>query len=625
MRPWTSTATALLFALPVATLSAQNLPALRLEPVAAGLDSPVSITHAGDGRLFVTEQAGRVVIVRDGQALPQPFLDIRSLVSSGGERGLLSVAFHPRYAQNGLFFVNYTDRSGDTVIARYRRSATDPDRADPASAVTLLTFDQPFANHNGGQLQFGPGGLLFIGTGDGGSGNDPLCNAQNRRSPLGKMLRIDVDGTGSQSPFFAIPAGNLPAGPGEGPGLVWAEGLRNPWRFSFDRGSGDLYIADVGQNAREEIDFLPAGSPAGANFGWNTMEGTLCLGANGCSGNPPCNAPQYTPPILEYANTGADCAVVGGYVYRGVAIPGLAGTYLLGDFCSGRLRAGVRDSGTFRLQDLGLALPGLTSFGENAQGEVFLVDQGGRLFRLAGTAPPPPPVQPGVVDLLAATAEVAEGSGTVILRARRRGGDDGRVTVRYDTADESTRAGRDYQPATGVWTWEDGDSTERTVVIALVDDGALEVTETFRLVLSDPTGGVRIGAGETQVQVTDDDLQEGSCAPGATTLCLQQGRFQVELEWETAEGPFGRGQAVPLTPDSGYFWFFDATNVEVIVKVLDACVPFEHYWVFAAGLTNVGTQITVGDLAVRQVRRYDTVAGPAFPPRLDTAAFATCP
>ena len=283
-------------------------PEIKVEPVITGLANPVAITHAGDGsgRLFITLKGGQVIIYDGTQMLPTPFLDITSLVSSGGEQGLLSVAFHPNYASNGLFFVNYTDTNGDTVIARYSVS-TDPNVGDQSSAFILLTITQPFSNHNGGQLQFGPDGYLYIGMGDGGSGGDPQNNAQNLLTLLGKMLRIDVDGGNP----YAIPVDNPFLGDPTALDEIWASGFRNPWRFSFDRLTGDLFIADVGENRREEVDFQPASSPGGENYGWRLMEGNLCF-------NPPtnCNNGTLTLPILEYDHL-LGCSVTGGHRYRG--------------------------------------------------------------------------------------------------------------------------------------------------------------------------------------------------------------------------------------------------------------------------------------------------------------------
>jgi glucose/arabinose dehydrogenase len=297
-------AAAALLALAAAPAGAQPLPDLALEVMADGLPQITGITHAGDGRLFVTLQEGRVLIVADGAVLPQPFLDIRGQVGFGGEQGLLSLAFHPDYAANGWFFVNYTDNAGDTVIARFRVS-DDANRAQASNQAVLLRIDQPFANHNGGQLAFGQDGMLYVATGDGGSGNDPLCNAQDLSNLLGKILRLDVDAGAGAPPFHSVPPDNPFVGQGTARGEIWAYGLRNPWRFSFDRVTGALFIGDVGQSAMEEIDFLAAGV-GGANFGWKVVEGTHCtLLRSGCTVPlPPCSSPLLVRPILTYPNGG---------------------------------------------------------------------------------------------------------------------------------------------------------------------------------------------------------------------------------------------------------------------------------------------------------------------------------
>ncbi len=355
------------------------------ELVTAGLDAPVFVgAPPGDqARLFVVEQnSARIRIVRAGQIDLAPFLDIAAKVSSGGERGLLGLAFHPDYDQNGLFFVNYTDLGGDTVIERYQVSA-DSNLADPASASAVLSIDQPFANHNGGHLAFGPGdGYLYIGTGDGGAGGDPGDRAQSGATLLGKMLRIDVN----RAPPYAIPPDNPYLG--EAPrDEIWAFGLRNPWRYSFDSATGDLWIGDVGQNLWEEIDFQSAASQGGENYGWRLMEGAHCF-------NPPsdCNDGSLALPIHEYGHGGNPfrCSVTGGYVYRG-PMTALQGTYFYADYCSAQIW-------TFRYQNGqvvehversaemdpggGRSIDDISSFGEDAAGNLYLCDRGGELFRV---------------------------------------------------------------------------------------------------------------------------------------------------------------------------------------------------------------------------------------------------
>ncbi len=299
-----------------------------LDLVANGFDQPVQVVDAGDGsgRLFVVEQSGRIRIVQDGQVLPEPFLDLSDLVSCCGERGLLSVAFHPDYANNGESFVDYTDTNGDTVVARYQVSATDPNRADPASAEVILTVDQPAANHNGGLLLFGPrDGYLYIGLGDGGGGNGQ--NGQDLSTVLGKILRIDVDRPSSTLPYGIPPDNPFVDQPGARP-EIWAYGVRNPWRFSFDRVTGDLWIGDVGSGTYEEVSYQPAASPGGENYGWNLMEGHECRAEGGCD--------EFVAPVSGFDHD-EGCVVTGGYVYRGTEMPELEGIYLFADYCSGRV------------------------------------------------------------------------------------------------------------------------------------------------------------------------------------------------------------------------------------------------------------------------------------------------
>jgi len=371
-------------------------PEVVLTPLAGSLGGITAITHAGDGRLFLTLQRGRIVIWENGAVLSTPFLDISSRIVCCGEQGLLSTAFHPAYAENGFFYVNYTDTDGDTVIERYEVSS-DPNVADPFSGVTLLTIDQPFANHNGGQLEFGPDGMLYVGMGDGGSAGDPECVAQRmepqegRQDLLGKMLRLDVNQSMASPPYYGIPEGNPFVATG-GPDEAWAIGLRNPWRFSFDRLTGDLLIGDVGQGSKEEIDFQPQASTGGENYGWKMMEGTLCNGNTGnCpDGVPACDSPLLTLPILEYDHGGGRCSVTGGYVYRGERIPDLNGRYVYGDFCSGEIWAAFRAGDTWTEEFLPIQAGGLTTFGEDLAGELYVGTQAGNLYRIDPVAPTTP-------------------------------------------------------------------------------------------------------------------------------------------------------------------------------------------------------------------------------------------
>ncbi len=356
---------------------------LTFVPIVEGLAAPVNVTHAGDGsgRLFVLEKGGVIRIVQGDTLSATPFLDIRDRVASGGyEQGLLGLAFPPNHTETGFFFVNYTDRRGDTVVSRFQVTA-DPNVADPASESLVLAQDQPAANHNGGHLAFGPDGMLWIGLGDGGAANDRFGNGQNPATLLAKMLRLDV--TSDPSVPYTIPADNPfvgDTGAAQGADFrdeIWAYGLRNPWRYSFDRATGDLWIADVGQNQYEEINVVPAGSPGGLNFGWPITEGLHCFQQADCS------TEGQLLPVLEYGHAG-HCSVTGGFVYRGQAIPALVGSYVYGDFCSGQLWVASPDgAGGWQARELFRLGAQLTSFGEDEAGEIYMVDYAGRLSRLA--------------------------------------------------------------------------------------------------------------------------------------------------------------------------------------------------------------------------------------------------
>lgn len=347
--------------------------AVRRELVATGFDFPLFLTAPpGDTvRLFIVEKSGRIEIIRNGAVLPIPFLDLSTLVSTGSEQGLLGLAFHPQYAANGRFFVDYTDLAGDTHVVEYRVSA-NPDLADATSAREILFIDQPFPNHNGGQVAFGPDGYLYIGSGDGGSVGDPQGNGQDLSDLLGSLLRVDVD---SGNPY-AIPPDNPFINVSSARPEIWNFGLRNPWRFSFDRETQALYIGDVGQGAREEIDVAPASSPGGENYGWNVMEGFSCFNAS------TCDQSGFTLPILDYDHD-EGCSVTGGYVYRGATIPVLHGHYFYGDFCSGFVRSFRFDGiATDRRTWPTLSGGGITSFGEDAAGEIYILLASGEVFRI---------------------------------------------------------------------------------------------------------------------------------------------------------------------------------------------------------------------------------------------------
>jgi len=347
---------------------------IAVEVVAAGFDDPVHlVAPPGDPRLFVVERPGQVWVLHDGTPTDTPFLDIRPLVGTGGERGLLSLAFHPDYAANGRFFVSHTDSAGDTRVVEYAVSE-DPDRADPGSARNVLEVDQPFGNHNGGKILFGPDGRLYVALGDGGSGGDPLGHGQDPGTLLGALLRIDVDG----GTPYTVPPDNPYVGVPGARDELWAIGLRNPWRISFDEVEGVLYVADVGQNRWEEVNAVPAGE-GGHNYGWNVMEGESCFQPTDCE------PAGLTLPVLTYPIPAEGCAVIGGWVYRGEAIPEVVGHYFYSDWCAGWLRSFRLEGGEAvdrRSWEVG-SLGRVESFGKDADGELYLLSsEGGRVLRL---------------------------------------------------------------------------------------------------------------------------------------------------------------------------------------------------------------------------------------------------
>jgi glucose/arabinose dehydrogenase len=358
---------------PAAQRSASN--ALRLEKI-GDFRSPVYLTApAGDPRLFIVEQAGRIQIVKNGRKLPEPFLDISDRVRSGGEQGLLSMAFHPEYSRNGQFFVNFTDRSGDTRVERFTVSS-NPDVANGASTKLVIGIDQPYSNHNGGLVMFGPDGMLYIGMGDGGSGGDPHRNGQNRNALLGKLLRLNV----SRVEPYSIPDSNPFRGQSGARPEIWATGMRNPWRFAFDRATNLLYIADVGQNEIEEIDVEPA-SVAGLNYGWNIMEGDRCYSGSSCDRS------GLTMPKVTFNHSGGACSVTGGFVYRGRRMPSIVGNYFYSDYCAGWLKSFRMQNGT--VTDRRDWIPSsnlghVVSFGEDSAGELYILSESGSVFRMAG-------------------------------------------------------------------------------------------------------------------------------------------------------------------------------------------------------------------------------------------------
>lgn len=355
------------------SLLAQN--ANQLVLYASGLTAPVCIANAGDSRLFVVDQHGYIVILNSlGLANAQPFLDIHDRVVYGGERGLLGIAFHPQYSVNGYFYVNYTGTGDSTHISRFKVNVDNADMADPKSEQKLMTIFQPYANHNGGDIQFGPDGYLYIGLGDGGSGGDPGNRAQNSKTFLGKMLRIDVDngnpyGIPSTNPFTSN-SNVLPE--------IWATGLRNPWRFSFDRLTHDLWIADVGQNKYEEINFQPASSTGGENYGWKCYEGNEPYASDNCSTDTLLTFPVHTIPH------GSECSVTGGYVYRGSTTSPFYGHYFFADFCSDKIWTLHREDGRWIKEDFGqFTGNNFSAFGEDANGEIYVAGlNSGKIYKV---------------------------------------------------------------------------------------------------------------------------------------------------------------------------------------------------------------------------------------------------
>jgi glucose/arabinose dehydrogenase len=345
-------------------------------PYVTGLSAPVFLTSPpGDARQFIVQQTGAIRVVKDGVLLETPYLNIAAKITSGGERGLLGLAFHPDFAQNGFFYVNYTDLSGDTRIERYHATPTS-DVADAGSASLVLGFDQPFSNHNGGMLLFGPDGMLWIGTGDGGSGGDPQGHGQRLNSLLGKMLRIDVN-----TAPYVIPPNNPFVGRTDARPEIWGIGLRNPWRYSIDAETGRLYVADVGQNQWEEVHVVST-TTANVNYGWNVMEGRHCFNAS------ICDVTGLDLPVIEYSHD-EGCSITGGYVYRGDAVPGLRGHYFYSDFCTGFLRSFRLENGVpvdereWEVGDIGNVM----SFGEDASRELYILSSNGTVYRLRESVP----------------------------------------------------------------------------------------------------------------------------------------------------------------------------------------------------------------------------------------------
>lgn len=598
-----------------------------LERVGGGLRLPTDMADAGNGALLIAEKRGQIVWFEAG-AVTDTFLDIRDRVRvagfDAGEQGLLSFALHPDFASNGRFFVTYTGNDGDSVVARFERSA-GARAVDVESERILLRVPQPGDNHNVDVLRFGPDGFLYIGAGDGGFLVEPRCTAQDGDSWLGKLLRIDVDRNVDTAPFYAIPSSNPFAGADAIRDEIWAFGLRNPWRISFDRLTGDLYIGDPGQgggSAREEIDIEPAFSGGGRNYGWKMVEGNRCRGSSAGCGRalPPCGSSAYTRPALDYSHGSGRCAVVGGHVYRGASIQGLDGVYVFGDYC-GQLWAAPADGAAPIAMEP--ALPELTTFGEDARSELYALTQDGTLYRLVDANLSD--AMSDEVRFLRSTRSVGEGGGTIEIEIERVGNGDGNIVADVDVRGGTAEPQTDFNPPAATLSWGDGELGVKTVSLALIDDATIETAETILLGLEAVSDNVAIGdPGVLELTIVDDDSVT-TCIPNGETLCLQGSRFAVQVFWRTMQPREGLGTAVPITADGGWYWFFRPGNPEVFVKVLNGCTVNGFFWVFAGGMTDVETRLTVLDTATGAIETYGSGQAEAFGTIRDTRAFDSCP
>jgi glucose/arabinose dehydrogenase len=497
----------------VAHAQGGQLPTLALGTPLGGFSAPVGITHAGDGtgRLFVVQQGGQIRLVKNGALQAAPFLDIAGRISAGGERGLLGLAFPHDYARKGYFYVNYTNTAGNTVISRFRRSAASADTADPASEQILLTIGQPFANHNGGQLAFSQRDrYLYVGMGDGGSGGDPGNRAQNPADLLGKMLRIDTE-TGRPYTYTSPATNPFVSTAGFRP-EIWALGVRNPWRFSFDRLTADLYMADVGQGSWEEVNFQPAASAGGENYGWRIMEGVHCFNPN------PCSVAGLTLPILEYGHGAGDCSVTGGYVYRAGAFPRMQGLYIYGDFCSGRIWGLRRGDGGGWTNSLLLDTSiQISAFGEEESGALYVAGYNtGQIFPLvdAGQTPVATPTPtPVEIRFSSPTFTASEQQGATDIGVTRAGDTTGELFVDYATSDGTANSRGDYTTARGTVRFGPGE-TLKTFTVLITNDDTQEGNEDFTVTLSNLVGNATIdGPPSRTVTVNDDDAATSPTNP----------------------------------------------------------------------------------------------------------------
>jgi glucose/arabinose dehydrogenase len=495
----------------VSSARAAELPTLALVSPVGGFSSPVGITHAGDGsgRVFVVEQGGRVRVIKNGSVLSSPFLDISARISSGGERGLLGLAFPYDYARRGYFYVDYTNPAGDTVISRFRRSASNADAADASSEQVILTIAQPFANHNGGQLAFGRDGFLYVGMGDGGDAGDPGNRAQNPAQLLGKILRIDVE-TGR--PYtYTVPASNPFVSRAGFRPEIWALGVRNPWRFSFDRLTADLFVADVGQGAFEEIDFQPSTSAGGENYGWRIMEGTHCFNPN------PCDMTGLTLPVVEYGHGAGDCSVTGGYVYRAPTFPRMQGLYLYGDFCSGRIWGLRRENNAWTNTQLLDTSISISAFGEDEPGNVYVASYGtGQIFQLVDNGPalpPSPTPSPATVHFQATSYNAGEEAGYNFPTVVRDGDTNADLLVDYATSDGTATERGDYTTSRGTLHFAPGE-TQKQIFVPITNDLKAEGQEQFNLTLSNLRGaGSLVAPATAAFFITDLDNPNNTTNP----------------------------------------------------------------------------------------------------------------
>ncbi|MDT7690354.1 MAG: hypothetical protein QOE46_3113 [Acidobacteriota bacterium] len=491
--------------------AATELPTLALGTPLSGFTSPVGFAHAGDGsgRLFVVEQGGKIRIVKSGVLQAGSFLDISGRISTGSERGLLGLAFPPDYARRGYFYVDYTNTAGNTVISRFQRSAANADAADASSEQIIITIAQPFDNHNGGQLAFGPRDrMLYVGMGDGGSGGDPGNRAQNPSELLGKVLRLDVE-TGRPYTYTVSPSNPFVGHAGYRP-EIWALGLRNPWRFSFDRLTADLLIADVGQSLFEEVNFQPAASAGGQNYGWKIMEGMHCFS------NSQCDRTGLTLPVVEYDHS-LGCSITGGYVYRGGAFPRMQGLYLYGDFCSGRIWGLRNVGGTWQTTQLIDTTIQISAFGEDEAGNLYAASYAtGEIYPLVDNGPATPPTPtptPATIHFTSATFNIGEQGGGALISVTRAGDPSVELSVDFATADATASSRADYTAVRGTLRFAPGE-TEKSFNVLVSNDDTHEGNETVSLTLSNLVGrGSLDTPTSSTLTITDDDATTSAANP----------------------------------------------------------------------------------------------------------------